>query len=128
MGFLEIAMAIIAPSVLVGVSALAIMALSKLFSWLSAKIQYDKIQGIFSIVEQAITSTVSELSNTAITDLQAKAADGKLTMDEAKDTLDIVIAKAKALVGPKFEATIDNLGIAFGDLALALLAKYLFSL
>jgi len=118
-------LAVIAVPVVLGISTLVIMALAKLFSWLKEKVKNDQIQHVFQIVHDAVDSVVSTLSDDMVADLKAKCADGKLTMEEAHDALEAIITKVKLIVGPKFESTVNQLGIVFGDIILAILAKHI---
>lgn len=118
-------LAIIAVPVLMAVSTLVIMLLAKFFTFLKSKVKYDELYKIFDIVQEAITSVVNELSDDVIADLKVKCADGKLSAEEAKDTIVLLETKVKEILGPTIVATISKLGISFTELILALLAKYL---
>ena len=122
---LELIMAVIIPPVIVGLAGLAIALMVKAFGWLKSKTDFEKIKNIIGIVEEAVSGVMATLSDAVIADLEAKCADGKLTMEEAKEVVDMIVAKVKEIIGPVLSATAEKLGIALGELVLVLIARFL---
>ena len=122
---LEIIMAVIIPPVIVGLAGLAMALMVKAFVWLKGKTDHEKVKNIITIIEDAVDGVMATLSDAVIADLQAKSADGKLTMEEAKEVVDMIVAKVKEIIGPTLSATIDKLGIALGELVLVIIARLL---
>jgi len=122
---LEMIMAVVIPPVVVGLAGLAMALMVKAFVWLKSKTDHEKVKNIITIIEDAVSGVMATLSEAVIADLQAKAADGKLTMEEAKETVDMVVARVKEIIGPTLSATAEKLGIALGELVLVIIARFL---
>jgi hypothetical protein len=69
--------------------------------WVAARVENERIQALLGRAGSAVAAAVSETTTHYVADLKSKAADGKLTKEEAEVALQSAFDRALENLGPK---------------------------
>lgn len=94
-------------------AAMPILALllKALISWLSSKTKNKQLKKLLDMVESFLLESIEKVGDPAVAELKSKAADGKLTYDEAMATKKKVIKDAKNKAGEALRSKLNSLGL-----------------
>lgn len=94
-------------------AAMPILALllKALISWLSSKTKNKQLKKLLDMVESFLLESIEKVGDPAVAELKSKAADGKLTYDEAMATKKEVIKDAKNKAGEALRSKLNSLGL-----------------